>query len=101
MPTSYSIVFRPKAEKRFSKLDLAIRQQVARKLLERANNPRVQGDALSGMKDCYRLKFRASGVRIVYQVRDFELVLLVLAVGRREGEEAYEDAAAALAKLDD
>lgn len=101
MTTTYKVLFRPKAKKRFDNLDTASQRQIARKLLERCASPRVPGDALSGLPDCYKIKLRAKGVRLVYQVRDGALVLLVLAVGGREREEAYKDAAAELMKSDD
>ena len=78
-----------------------IQRQIARKLDERRRNPRVAGEALSKLRDCYKIKLRAKGIRLVYQVRDERLILLVLSVGIRERQEAYLDAAAELGKLDD
>jgi mRNA interferase RelE/StbE len=101
LASTYRVVFRKKAKKRFDKLDFAIQRQVARKLSERCGNPRVQPDALSGMPGCYKVKLRARGIRLVYMVRDSQLILLLLAVGSREGEEVYSEAMAELAKIDD
>lgn len=101
MTPTYKVVFRPRAKKAFDRLDVAIQRQIARKLDERRRNPRVWGDALSGMPDCYKIKLRARGVRLVYQVRGETLVLLVLAVGSREHEEAYREAMQELARTDD
>ncbi|WP_374413393.1 type II toxin-antitoxin system RelE/ParE family toxin [Novosphingobium colocasiae] len=101
MTICYRIVFRRKAKKAFDKLDPVLQRQIARKLAERATNPRVAADALSGMRDCYKIKLRASGLRLAYQVRDAEIVLLVLAVGRRDHEEVYRDAFAELTRTDD
>jgi mRNA interferase RelE/StbE len=100
LTTIYRIVFRPKAQRRFDRLDFAIRQQLARKLVDRARNPRVPGDALRGMRDCYKLKLRAAGVRAIYRVNDADIELLVLAVGSREGEEAYQLAEAELRPIE-
>lgn len=36
------------------------------------------------MPDCYKIKLRASGYRLVYQVQDKVLVVVVMAVGKRE-----------------
>ena len=44
---------------------------------------------LSNMADCYKIKLRASGVRLVYEVIDNRLVVLVLGVGRRDDNAAY------------
>ncbi len=101
LPTTYKVVFRPRAKKRFDRLDPAIQRQIARKLDERCRNPRVPGDALSKLRDCYKIKLRAKGIRLVYQVRDARLILLVLSVGSREREEAYVEAANELDKRDD
>ncbi len=63
--------------------------------------PRIQADALRRMKDCYKIKLRSSGVRLIYRVSDEEVILLVIAVAGREGEEAYMLAEAELRALDD
>ena len=101
MTTIYKVIFRPRAMKRFARLDTSSQRQIAKKLAERSKNPRVIGDALNKMPDCYKLKLRAKGIRLIYQVQDGQLILLVLSVGAREREEAYEDAAAELLKLND
>ncbi len=101
MTTTYKVIFRPRAKKRFDRLDATIQRQIANKLEERRGNPRVPGDALRKFPNCYKIKLRARGIRLVYQVRDNVLVLLVLSIGLRTGEEAYLEAAAELANLDD
>lgn len=101
MATTFKVVFRRKAKKAFDRLDPVIQRQLARKLVERCANPRVPADALFGMRDCYKIKLRSSGVRLAYLVRDGEIVLLVLAVGRREREEVYRQAHAELTRIDD
>ncbi|WP_186797395.1 type II toxin-antitoxin system RelE family toxin, partial [Escherichia coli] len=45
---------------------------------------------LHGQADRYKIKLRASGYRLVYQVIDEKVVLLVIAVGRRESSEVYQ-----------
>lgn len=101
MPGIFKVEFRPRAKKRFDKLDPMIQRQIARKLEERRHNPRVPGDALARLPDCYKIKLRARGVRLVYQVQDLVLVLLVISIGSREREEAYIEAARELSGLDD
>ncbi|EFE4929376.1 TPA: type II toxin-antitoxin system RelE/ParE family toxin [Escherichia coli] len=39
---------------------------------------------LRGLKNCYKIKLRASGFRLVYQVIDGMLIIAVVAVGKRE-----------------
>ncbi len=38
----------------------------------------------------YKIKLRASGFRLVYEVMDNVLIIAVVAVGKRERSEAYE-----------
>jgi mRNA interferase RelE/StbE len=101
LPASFRVIFRPRAKKRFDKLDTAVQRQIARKLLERCDNPRVPSSALTKLPNCYKVKIKKPGIRLVYLVRDAQLILLVLSVGLRERSEAYEDAALELGTIDD
>lgn len=40
--------------------------------------------------DCYKIKLRGIGYRLVYQVRDNELIVVVIAVGKRDKELVYK-----------
>jgi len=66
--------------------------QFARKLKERLVQPRVEKDSLSGMADCYKIKLKSAGYRLVYQVIEHRVVVTVIAVGKRERSAAYEAA---------
>ncbi|MEE1922172.1 type II toxin-antitoxin system RelE/ParE family toxin [Pseudomonas sp. 148P] len=88
----YVLEFNLRARKEFDRLDAAIRLQLAKKLKSRLAGPRVESDKLSGMPDCYKIKLRSSGHRLVYQVIDRHLVVLVIAVGKREKNQVYETA---------
>jgi mRNA-degrading endonuclease RelE of RelBE toxin-antitoxin system len=44
--------------------------------------------------------FRSAGIRLIYLVRDQELVILVLAIGKREREEAYKEAIQEYLRID-
>lgn len=89
---SYELDFDERALKEWKKLHPTLRDQFARKLKERLENPRVPGDALSGKPDRYKIKLRKSGYRLVYRVEDDVLVVLVIAIGKREGGEVYDTA---------
>ena len=56
-------------------------------------NPRVEANRLHSLPDCYKIKLRSSGYRLVYQVIDHEVVVFVVAVDRRDREHAYRKAA--------
>jgi mRNA interferase RelE/StbE len=89
---SYRLVFKTDAKKEWDKLDASIRDQFKKKLVERLNNPRIEKSRLSGMLDCYKIKLRSAGHRLVYQVRDNEVVVSVVAVGKRERNAVYKAA---------
>lgn len=63
-----------------------------KKLRERLDNPKVQADALRDMPGHYKIKLRASGYRLVYRVEDERVVVVVVAVGKRERGAAYQSA---------
>ena len=78
---TYSLEFRESAWKEWQKLDRPLREQFKNKLLERLENPRLESARLSGMSDCYKIKLRAAGYRLVYQVFDDRVTVVVVAVG--------------------
>jgi mRNA interferase RelE/StbE len=89
---TYELKFRKSALKEWRQLDATVRKQLLKKLSERLISPHVESARLSGLADCYKIKLVASGYRLVYQVVDGELVVLVIAIGKREADEAYRKA---------
>ena len=87
---TYKLVFKVDAKKESEKLDSTVRSIFAKKLKERIQQPHVESSRLSGMKDCYKIKLRRAGFRLVYQVRDKDLVVSVVAVGKRERNLVYK-----------
>lgn len=85
----YSVKFREEAFKEWQKLDKSLQQQFAKKLKKCCDNPHIPAARLRGLKDCYKIKLRASGFRLVYQVIDDQLVIAVVAVGKRERSDVY------------
>lgn len=81
---SYSLAFVESALKEWRKLAPAIREQMKRKLAERLEQPHVPFARLHGMPDCYKIKLRTAGYRLVYQVDDKVVVVTVIAVGKRD-----------------
>ncbi|MDP2027056.1 type II toxin-antitoxin system RelE/ParE family toxin [Sulfuriferula sp.] len=90
---SYSLAFKEEAWKEWGKLDNGVRAQFKKKLEERLLNPHVLASKLSGSKDRDKIKLRNVGYRLVYEVRDGELVVVVVAVGKRERNAVYKAAA--------
>lgn len=89
---TYKIKFIPTAMKEWEKLSVDIREEFKKKLKERANNPRVPSSQLHGFKDMYKIKFRSSGYRLVYEVSDNEIVIYIIAVGKRDRGIVYKKA---------
>ncbi|MEJ4043745.1 type II toxin-antitoxin system RelE family toxin [Erwinia sp. SLM-02] len=85
----YTVKFREDALKEWQKLDKTIQQQFAKKLKKCCENPHIPAAKLRGIKDCYKIKLRSSGFRLVYQVLDDKVIIAVVAVGKRERSEVY------------
>lgn len=81
---SYSLEFVESALKEWRKLAPGTRDQLKNKLRERLQNPHVPSARLHGLPDCYKIKLRTAGYRLVYQVNDKVVVVTVVAVGKRD-----------------
>ena len=89
---SYKLKFLPTALKEWKKIDSSIQVQLKKKLKERLKVPHVPSSQLSGFENHYKIKLRASGYRLVYEVIDNELFVLVIAVGKRDKNQVYKKA---------
>ncbi|MEO5939023.1 MAG: type II toxin-antitoxin system RelE/ParE family toxin [Sphingomonas sp.] len=88
---SYDLAFLPSALKEWHKLGATVRDQFKKKLAERLSEPHA--DVLSGLPNCYKIKLRAAGYRLVYRVEEQRLTVVVVAVGKRERNAVYKAAA--------
>ena len=75
--------------KEWRKLGESVRHQFKKKLLERLAQPRVEADRLRHLPDCYKIKLRNAGYRLVYQVDDRKVLVIVVVVGRRDRLTVY------------
>lgn len=91
--TTYRLTFLRDAKKEWDKLGGNVRTQFEKKLRERLVNPRVPSARLSGLPDCYKIKLKAAGYRLVYRVYDDRVVVQVVAIGRRDRNLVYKSAA--------
>jgi len=89
---SFKLRFKEEAFKEWQRLDNTIRQQFSKKLHAIKEQPRVENAKLSGMKNCYKIKLRQAGFRLVYEVRDSEVVIVVVSIGKRERNAVYQAA---------
>jgi len=83
----YALDFHPVALKEWQKLDDSIREQFKDKLTERLQNPYISSAQIG--KNRYKIKLRGVSYRLVYEVRENELIILVIAVGKRERSVVY------------
>jgi mRNA interferase RelE/StbE len=89
---NYKLKFLPTALREWKKLDNSIQLQFKKKLNGRLESPHVPSSQLSGFENHYKIKLRASGYRLVYEVIDKEIYILVIAVGKREKNQVYKKA---------
>lgn len=90
---SFELAFLEEALAEWQRLDSSIRTQLKKKLAERLQSPRVPSAKLSGHPDRYKIKLRTVGYRLVYEVRDAQLLVIVIAVGKRQRNAVYRAAA--------
>ena len=88
----YKLRFHELALAEWRKLDGSIREPLKKKLAERLENPRIPSAALSGMADCYKIKLRGTGDRLVYRVDDEVVFVTVIVIGKRDKMQVYQTA---------
>lgn len=82
---AWSIRFDPRAERELARLDRQVQVRILRFLRERLlslADPRELGEALSGPLNTF-WKYRVGHYRIIVDIQDAELVVLVIRVGHR------------------
>jgi len=89
---TYSLRFNKQALHEWKNLDNSVRIQFKKKLKERLDAPITLASRVSGADNCFKIKLRSVGYRLVYQVIENEIVVLVLAVGKREKNAVYKAA---------
>lgn len=88
----FELAFHPEALREWQQLTAGIREQFKNKLAERLIEPRIPASKLRGSSNRYKIKLRAAGFRLVYEVRDHEVLVVVVAVGKRERNAVYRQA---------
>lgn len=90
---SYELGFHPDALAEWRALDNSVRTLFKNKLAERLVHPHVPAARLTGRQNRYKIKLRTVGYRLVYEVVDNRLLVIVVAVGKRERNAVYKAAA--------
>lgn len=89
---SYELEFLEVALDEWKRLDGSVKTLFKKKLPERLTEPRVPADKLTGHANRYKIKLRSIGYRLVYEVEDECVVVLVVAVGKRDKNAVYKAA---------
>jgi mRNA interferase RelE/StbE len=87
---SYKLHFIKKSKKEWDRLNSTIKEQFKKKLAKRLVEPIVAGDKPSGYENVYKIKLRSSGYRLAYEVREDKIIIVVLAIGKRENNDIYD-----------
>ena len=95
----YRLQFVPSAWQEWQALDGSVKEPMRNLLRKRLDNPHVPGGALHGeLAGFYKIKLRKQGFRLVYGVEDDVLVVMVMAVDKREEGVVYRSALARVAE---
>ncbi len=97
----YRLLFLPSALKEWQALDGSVKEPLRKLLQKRLNNPRVPGGALHGELSGHYNKVRLDkqGIRLVYGVEDDAMIVMVMAVDKREEGQVYRSVVARLAMM--
>ena len=90
---TYKLEFVRDAFKEWKALDVSIQNQFKKKLAQRLEEPEVTSARLIGSEHRYKIKLRSAGFRLVYEVHKQAVLVLVVAVGKRERNAVYKAAA--------
>jgi mRNA interferase RelE/StbE len=80
----YKLKFTNLSIKEWDKLDSTIKIQFHKKLKSILENPKIENNKLSGYDNIYKIKLKSSGYRLAYEVKEEEIVVLVLKIGKRD-----------------
>ena len=83
---AWKIELSPAADQGLDKLDHAVARRILRFLYERVaklENPRSIGEALTGVKLGSYWRYRVGDYRIICDIQDQKVIVLVLQIGHR------------------
>lgn len=90
---TYRLAFEDHALVEWNKLDGSVKEPLRRLLKKRLETPHVPSAALHGeLTNCYKIMLLKQGYRLIYQVIDQQLIVLVISVGKRDKNTVYEAA---------
>jgi len=93
----YDFKFYEEAEKDLSNLNNSVKKLFVKKLSQIIKNPEIGKDLgnknnlkLSGLKKVY---FDNKKYRIVYKIKENEIIIYIIAIGKRDNMKVYKEAA--------
>jgi len=89
---TYKLEFNIDALKEWNKIDSSVREQFKKQLARRLEHPHIPSARLSGadMHCTYKIKLRDIGYRLIDEVNDMTVTVIVLVVGKRNRSEVYD-----------
>jgi len=86
----YALVFLTSAKKEFKKLDSVAQKRIKEKLILLVENPEILKNNIKPLKGEHQglFRLRVNQYRVVFQIKDDELIITIIRVGHRK--EVYE-----------
>ncbi len=89
----YTLAFTAAASDKWRKLDKGVQDQFVKVLDRRLIEPHIRKSLLRGsLAGLYKISLHKAGYRLVYELVEDTVVVLVLSVGKRDKDEAYRQA---------
>ena len=79
----YEIIFRNPAKRFLKNLSKGSQKKILEKIEKLKDNPRIGKPLTGNLRGLWRLRF--DNYRIVYRIKDQELIVYVMNIGDREG----------------
>ena len=96
----YRLQFVPSAWAEWQALDGSVKEPLRKLLQKRLDNPHVPGSELHGaLAGHYKIKLRKQGCRLVYGVQDHIVLVMVMAVDKREDGAVYQSSIARVSEM--
>lgn len=90
---SYKVMLVKESLKEWDKLNSKVKKLFEKKLSKVVKSPFIVNNKLSNkLSNCYKIKLNREGYRLVYEVREQKIIMIVWAVGKRERSKVYDDA---------
>jgi mRNA interferase RelE/StbE len=101
---AYRVEFLPEAAQEFAALDGSLKKLATKqidKLVERPELGEPLGKRMGiDLTGYHKIYFGKKGYRIIYEIQQQRLVILIIGIGKRERAEIYREVARRLRRLD-